>query len=392
MKKMKKRIVKGSMLVLSVMLIMTFLVPVSLANVTSSRYSDLSAVEVTTIGGVLNNVLSSELNILKTGTAKDYSNVINDDKLLQLMQDTGKFKEEWYKDIDFKIYSYNSNVKMNNATKLSTNKYMLDVTFKAKLILAKDFRIHPEMLNHYVCEVEKKSGQWVIDKLVDKADYRDITQAKNATLVNNDNANILANSNMILDVKLNDLKKRLANIDNLAKSYKKIMQQSRKNLLSGHETAIPSYSGTNRQAIVNYATTYAMNHNPNYKYIKGADCTNFASQAVHAGGVPINTSYWYPGSPDWINVVDFCSYMVNNGYARESSLDRNDQNGVTDNISLGDVIQWRHSYWTYSHSTIATYESDTYGWLLSAHSHDRLNYPMSIYYSDFYSARDIYFW
>ncbi|KLU63103.1 putative amidase domain protein [Peptococcaceae bacterium CEB3] len=397
---MKKEIVKGSMLVFMVMLIMTCLVPVSLANVNTvatTGYSDLSAAEVTTIGGVLNNILSSELNIVKTRTTKDYSSVINDNKLLQLIQETEKFKEKWYKDVNFKIYGYKSNVKINNATKLSGNNYMLDVTFKAELTLGKDFPIHPQMSDNYVCQVENKSGQWVVDKLINKADYADMIQVENPNnkLTSINDSDVLADNRAILDTKLKGLEARSANIYQLEKNYEAIAKNKVKETLSGNSVkasfSAASYSGINRQAVVNYAEKYALNYNPAYPSYS-ADCTNFASQAVYAGGVPATTT-WYSGSYDWVNVGGFHDYMINNGYAKEIALNSNDKNGASEDISLGDIIQWEEPLAIfYSHSTIATYDSDTYGWLLCAHTNNRLNYPMSMYFSQFSSDRDVHFW
>lgn len=53
-----------------------------------------------------------------------------------------------------------------------------------------------------------------------------------------------------------------------------------------------SYSVTDA---VTYATTYAVNRNTAYDYVSNADCTNFASQILKAGGYN-ETSSWYSGS------------------------------------------------------------------------------------------------
>lgn len=352
----------------------------------------LSAADVTEVSGVLNDVLSSELNIVKTGKIKDYGNVINEKKLLQMIQKEGEYKQNWYDEIGFKIPDYNSSVKINNGTQLSDNKYELDVTFQAELMLNEDSQIQSKMSDDYVCEIENKSGQWVINKLINKVDYQDIVIQTSISESNSvTNADILANNDKILDTKLKDLETRSNNLDEKVKSYKGLMKQTENTLLDGSEKATAAYSGINRTAVANYATTYAMNHNPNYTYISGADCTNFASQAINAGGVPQNSSSWAPYNAAWVNVESFKTYMVNNGYASVFSI--TSANGMMDGISRGDVLQFRHAYWIYyTHSAIATYCSDTYGWLLSAHTSDRLNYPMSMYFGDFSYGRDVHFW
>jgi len=340
---------------------------------------------------MLNNVLSSELEIVKTGKSKDYSSVINESKLLQSIQKEEKYKENWYSDISFKIDDYTSNVKVNNVTQLSDKKYDLDITFQAELILSKDLQIHPKTSEDYVCEIENKSGQWVINKLISKVDYQDIVKEKNnnITLANGNviepSADILANNDTILDAKSKDLQIRSTNIDASVKSYKEMMQGTKNTHLNGSEKATPSYAGTNSYAIANYAAAHGIDHNLNYYYYtsaEGGDCTNFASQAVHEGGVP-TTSYWGPYTNNWIRVLEFHTYIINNGYAYD---------GNVNNITLGDVVQWRHAYWDWSHSTIASYYSDTYGWLLSAHTNDRSNYPISMYWGDYSYNRDFWFW
>lgn len=48
----------------------------------------------------------------------------------------------------------------------------------------------------------------------------------------------------------------------------------------------------------------------NYTTYCHVDCANFVSQAVHAGGIAID-SIWYPGSSAWISVTSFYNYFVN---------------------------------------------------------------------------------
>ena len=43
-----------------------------------------------------------------------------------------------------------------------------------------------------------------------------------------------------------------------------------------------------------YASKYAVNHNSNYKYFSGSDCTNFISQSAKAGGQAMDMNKWYP--------------------------------------------------------------------------------------------------
>lgn len=59
----------------------------------------------------------------------------------------------------------------------------------------------------------------------------------------------------------------------------------------------------NRSSAVRYALTYALNPNPEYRFIPGrhdggGDCTNFISQCLRAGGAP----FAYGASPWWYNI------------------------------------------------------------------------------------------
>lgn len=72
-----------------------------------------------------------------------------------------------------------------------------------------------------------------------------------------------------------------------------------------------------------YAETYAVARNPAWPYFSGADCTNFVSQALKAGGIRMDTSYtdrstwymvknlqgaWIWGYP-WTVAADFYTYF-----------------------------------------------------------------------------------
>lgn len=354
----------------------------------------ISKSETNQISDLLNNVLSYDQQIMKTGESIDYSGVINDEKLLEMINSKISYKEKWYNDINYKISDYTSNVLINDVTKTDDNKYMLDVTFKAKLTLSKDSDIHPEMSDNYVIEVEKNSEKWLINKIINKADYQDIVGEKennkaqlytitNDTSSSNNNS-ILDKNDIILDKQLDEVKIKLNDIDKSVNEYKNTLEGIKNIKENGSEKATPSYSGTNRTAIARYAYKYAINHNSSYKYINGADCTNFASQAVYAGGVP-SSSYWSSYSSAWVNVPQFYNYMSNNGYLSGGNS--------TDDTSTGDVVQWKHSWKAdYSHSTIVTGYDDTFGIMLSAHSNDRQNYPLANYWSDFSSARNMHFW
>lgn len=112
----------------------------------------------------------------------------------------------------------------------------------------------------------------------------------------------------------------------------------------------PSVAATayNRQNAVNYALTYAENPNSDYRYFSGADCTNFVSQCVYAGGWPkigwnkYSSSHWfynsyYIYSYTWTRADYFGKFLAiysGRGFAR--SLSHHPWNQY---FEIGDIVQ-----------------------------------------------------
>lgn len=99
-------------------------------------------------------------------------------------------------------------------------------------------------------------------------------------------------------------------------------------------------------------THYAANH---------VDCANFASQIAKAGGIPTDTK-WTPGEPQWTSVAGLTEYMVDAGYWKEISYSE---------LSVGDFIVFS----TQSHIGFIS-ANDGVQFRYSAHTNDRLNYPL----------------
>lgn len=79
----------------------------------------------------------------------------------------------------------------------------------------------------------------------------------------------------------------------------------------------------NRTKAVNYANTYATQHNSDYRYFGlGGNCTNFVSQCLFAGEAPKDSIWWYQKnigprildtySNAWTVADDFKNYIKNN--------------------------------------------------------------------------------
>lgn len=149
-------------------------------------------------------------------------------------------------------------------------------------------------------------------------------------------------------------------------------------------------SSLNRTWIVSYAVKYWSNYNTAYRSF-GNDCTNFASQAVYAGGWPMVTGFYtlssawwydptwpYPGqSYTWAGAHNFYLFTY---YRPRASIAQN----VRDLVP-GDILQvdWNDANGNpvpdghIDHTMIVT-QKDAYGNIfLTYHSNSRLNKPFS---------------
>jgi len=140
-----------------------------------------------------------------------------------------------------------------------------------------------------------------------------------------------------------------------------------------------NYSGINA---ANYATKYALNPNPAYKYFSiygniGGDCTNFISQCLIAGGAKMaynSQPWWYNGkawSLSWsvANLLYLC-------ITKRAKLRLPGLKGVEvadfSELELGDLIMYEDSKGIVYHSAIITSFDSDYP-LVSQHSYNELN-------------------
>ena len=139
----------------------------------------------------------------------------------------------------------------------------------------------------------------------------------------------------------------------------------------------------NRERAVEYALRWAFARNPlfeNYAGI-GGDCTNFVSQSIYAGSCVMNyteTFGWYYISPvnrapAWTGVVYLYNFLTSNeGVGPFAEVTGADQ------LEIGDVVQLTNEEGAFYHTLLVT-GSDGTGYLVSAHSDDARNRPLSTY-------------
>ncbi len=119
-------------------------------------------------------------------------------------------------------------------------------------------------------------------------------------------------------------------------------------------------AGYDRQGAVQYAELWWNSYNPRYRHFD-VDCTNFVSQAIHAGGIPMhftgqrNQGWWYRDgrenwSYSWAVAHSLRNYLARGGpHLKATEVNRADQ------LQLGDIIcyDWEGDG-RWDHNTIVT--------------------------------------
>lgn len=146
-----------------------------------------------------------------------------------------------------------------------------------------------------------------------------------------------------------------------------------------------------RGRAVEYAKRWALSRNPLFTDFAGVggDCTNFVSQAILAGCCKMNdtpTFGWYYASPDnrapsWSGVDEFFNFMTGNGDFPKILSRVGPFGYVTDRdyAAFGDVVQLANRDGEFYHTLIITGNTPDGDILVSAHTNDALNRPLSSY-------------
>lgn len=108
-------------------------------------------------------------------------------------------------------------------------------------------------------------------------------------------------------------------------------------------------------------------YNPAYQTQGCADCANYASQSMYAGGIPTSSS-WQPYTTSWIRADSFITYMVLNGY-------------MTPTTNINECVAG-YPFGLFNSSGVCTHvmimvSNDGVVRKFSAHTNDRLQYTWS---------------
>jgi hypothetical protein len=345
---------------------------------------------LTEINSVINKLLSSRYEVMKTWKFTSSNNIIKDPQLLDFIDKSNELDAKWYTKVNLKIDRYTPIVHINNITQTAANTYVVNATYDVEFKEHNSDIISKSIGEKKIIEIKYENNNWYVTKLVNLDEDNEANMSTNIEIKTETNTTYFNNYT-------NTLKSEIKNVDNMSNNidvyYNKV-----KELTSGDNSTVKaqdsSYSGYNGTAAVNYAHQYAINPNPAYTYIDGDDCTNFASQVVHAGGVPFRyiPTPWAPsigplGATSWDSVVPFFNFMTSMGYA--SSPD-----GGCRHARLGDVLQlYNTSKQNWTHSIIVTKMTDQVYY--SAHSNPKIDWPVADIFvqpSNYSNIRLLQFW
>lgn len=355
--------------------------------INNTSNSVLNNSDISQIKQNINKILSQKYIVAETYSKPDFNDIVNNNKLLELLNKTIDFEVRWYQIVDLKISNYTSTLTINNIKSLKNDDYLINITYDVNATLLPNNIQSSSSGEKYEFEVQKVNGKWCINKMVDLVnDLNDTSteqKVKNTKISSN---NIIQSSdyNNLIESKIDSINSVSANINKYIEEYNDNIKASKD--LSSNYVSLASYSGYNASSAVSYALKWALSRNPNYKNYDPNDCTNFVSQCVYAGGIP-GSSTWYSRSTAWINVINFYNYMRKTGYTFGGDYSSGSR--------LGDVIQFYNSSKnTWSHAGIITGTTHGHGWAYSAHSINRKNHAIYFEYpsATYTKLRYIKYW
>jgi hypothetical protein len=151
-----------------------------------------------------------------------------------------------------------------------------------------------------------------------------------------------------------------------------------------------------RHKAVQYAENYWNRYNPQYRYFSDNDCTNFVSQVLHAGGLPMEKSssqgkgWWYQGGGSSNDRWSYSWSVAHVLYHYLGQGTRATRVQSASQLLLGDVIcyDWDGDG-RWNHNAVVTYISGGVPYV-SAHSINRYNHHWAYEDSSAYTDQTRY--
>lgn len=204
------------------------------------------------------------------------------------------------------------------------------------------------------------------------------------------------NNNDDINLSIEELDNKEKNIEEIKNQNLNEEKQILKEKIKNRSYRSSRLLGYNTNAAKDYAVYWSGNDNKKDRYnlrynTYSADCTNFVSQCLYAGGLKekkpngglgtnINTyQYWYGHRPysttSWIRVADFYRYWA----PKVSTSVHTIHNSLASKAKVGDIIQFqKKSTGTKWHSMIVTKKANNKIYV-SGHSKHRTNYAFTNY-------------
>lgn len=299
-------------------------------------------------------VLSKPYKTLDKEMFKKY---VSEEKLIDEILIIKEFKHLWREKLGNTVLKEKYKIQSIKINKLS-NKCFLKV-----------FVIHSFKLNNVNNRTSKEILQF--NFLIKNSKIFSMENKEYALLSTGEPYNSLFSRNHIS--KLEFYSEKINNIDSLYKEYLKILP-------TFHRFNKTSSSlNPNKSLAISYARKYALNYNSKYEDFndRGGDCTNFISQCLAAGNIPLSKT-WKPYSNTWLRVNELYYYLMRKGFGTPATLE--------DNIHEGDILQFFSNPKGYfAHSGIITQLIDNNDMLYCCHSYDKLDFPLSEVYPILYN-------
>lgn len=263
------------------------------------------------------------------------------------------------------------NKKLNNTYIINDYSYTFNIIeenknhIKISLCLYYSFINHNDnitskSLSYYIVLAEKSKSNYKILLIAESEEDSDLYIYLKNTVLNKINISFLGTS--IWNHNTNKIDS-LSSIFNTYISNSIILKKNKRSF--------------NINNAISYAETYALD--PNDKYISfhnaGGDCTNFASQIIHAGGIPKSYT-WKPYSNAWVRVEELYYYLIHNNIGSDITSKKV--------FTKGSLIQFsappRKNFF---HTGFITHIT-THDAYYCCHSYNKLNYPLSEVYPIIY--------
>lgn len=303
-------------------------------------------------------MLSHQKNKLKAENLSKYIDNSNLIKEILLQKD---FKNLWRQATKSHIINENYKIKSIKINKFNDHcTILLKINHSLTLKDTNSTKNSKEILELYMqlCKTPKWKITNIVNKELQPILYQKLVNTKTPSY------NLLDNCSY--------WKLKIKNLDNILSSFNNVKKNNYRN------TNTHSSVNYNVNKAVKYAKDYALKPNKSYKDFsnEGGDCTNFVSQCLFAGNLPLSNS-WQPYTGTWIRVIELYYYLLRKSYGYESKNKFD--------FKKGSIIQFfSNTKGYYAHSGIITEVLANGDCLYCCHSYNKLDYPLSEIYPILY--------